>query len=68
MDEQLERVARFKRIWPRWSDCRVMGAVAAIVLPTDALRYAERKGLFVIGQQGDDAVIFNSAGFQPRQW
>ncbi|MFO8072055.1 MAG: hypothetical protein R6V85_09295 [Polyangia bacterium] len=38
-----------------------MGAVAAIVLPTDALRHAERKGLFVIGQQGEDAAILRSS-------
>ncbi len=68
VDEHLERVAKFKRIWPRWSDCRVMGAVAAMVLPADATRYAERKGLFVIGQQGEDAAILNSPGFRPRQW
>lgn len=29
------------------------------------VRYAERKGLFVIGQKGEDATILNSKDFQP---
>jgi hypothetical protein len=24
--------------------------------------------LFVIGQAGEDAVLLNSAGFEPREW
>jgi hypothetical protein len=26
------------------------------------------RGLFVVGQAGDDAVFLNSAGFEPRAW
>ena len=68
VDEHLARLDKFKQIWPRWSDCRVLGAIAAMVLPSDAVRYAERKGLFVIGAKGDDATILNSPDFSPREW
>ena len=68
VDEHLERISKFKRIWPRWSDCKVMGALAAMVLPSDAARRAERSGLFVIGRHGDDAAILNASDFAPRTW
>lgn len=68
VDEHLERLEKFKRLFPRYSDARLMGAVAAVVLPSDSIRYAERKGLFVIGQKGEDAAILNTEGFEPKTW
>ena len=68
VDEHLERMEKFKRLFPRYSDARLMGAVAAVVLSSDAIRYAERRGLFVIGQKGEDVAILNTPGFEPRGW
>jgi hypothetical protein len=68
VDEHLERLALFKRLFPRYADARLMGAMAAMVIPQDAADYAERKGLFVIGQSGEDAVLMNAPGFAPMAW
>jgi hypothetical protein len=68
VDEHLERLAKFKRAFPRYSGHRVLGAVAAMVIPEEVARYAEEHGLFVIGQAGDDAVLLNSERFEPRAW
>jgi hypothetical protein len=68
VDEHLERMAKFKRAFPRYRENRVLAAVAAMVIPEEVARYAEASGLFVIGQAGDDAVLLNAAEFQPRAW
>jgi hypothetical protein len=68
VDEHVERIGKFKRLFPQYRDTRLLGAVAAMVVPDDAAWHAERRGLFVVGQAGDDAVFLNSAGFEPRAW
>jgi len=68
VDEHLERLASFKPLFPRYSDVRLLGAVAAMVIGDKEAQYAERHGLFVIGQSGEDAVILNEVGFEPRAW
>ena len=68
IDEHLERLAKFKRLLPRYAQVRAMGAVAAMVIPKDAARYAYRQGFFVLAQSGETVVILNDARFQPKAW
>ncbi|MCC6134057.1 MAG: DUF3782 domain-containing protein [Candidatus Contendobacter sp.] len=68
VNDHLERLAKFKRMMPRYADVRAMGAVAAMVIPENVARYAERQGLFVLAQSGDDVVIINDAQFRPKAW
>ncbi len=68
VDEHLARLARLRRLLPRYREARLMGAVAAMVLPDDVARYAYRKGLFVLAQSGDSIVIRNDARFVPAIW
>jgi hypothetical protein len=68
VNDHLERLAKFKRLLPRYADVRAMGAVAAMVIPESVARYAERQGFFVLAQSGDDVVILNPATFQPKAW
>ena len=68
VDDHLERIGKFKKLFPEFASKRLLGAIAAMVVPDDAVRYAERCGLYVIGQRGDDAAFLNSEGFEPRAW
>ncbi|MCK9460794.1 MAG: DUF3782 domain-containing protein [Proteobacteria bacterium] len=68
VEEHLERLALFKELFPRYADARVLGAMAAMVIPEKQAAFAEGAGLFVIGQAGDDAVCLNSEGFRPKAW
>jgi hypothetical protein len=68
VDEHLQRLAKFKRLLPRYQPLNILGAVAAMVTPTEVARYAYRKGLFVITQSGKDLVILNDDKFQPKIW
>lgn len=68
VEDHLERLDLFKELFPRYADARVFGAVAAMVVPERQGAYAESCGLFVIGQERDDAVLLNSPEFTPRGW
>jgi len=68
VQEHLSRLERFKRCYPRFADYRLMGAVAAMVLPDEVARYAYRQGLFVLAQSGDAILIRNDERFNPKEW
>jgi len=68
VDEHVRRMEKFRRLFPRFADLRVMAAVAGMVIDDEAVTHAEANGVFVIGQTGDDAVLLNSEGFQPKAW
>ncbi|MBJ7900067.1 MAG: hypothetical protein GC158_09140 [Cyanobacteria bacterium RI_101] len=68
VDEHLERLAKFKRLLPRYQGFNLLGAVAAMVIPSDVASYAYRRGLFVIAQSGEDLAILNDEKFKPRAW
>ena len=68
VNEHLERLAKLKKLLPRYASFKVMGAVAAMVIPDNVARYAASKGLFVIGQSGDDMTIRNDEDFTPAIW
>ncbi|MBF0127395.1 MAG: DUF3782 domain-containing protein [Magnetococcales bacterium] len=64
----LKRLARFKEFFPRYGDCRVMGAVIGIDTEERAEEFARNEGLFVLTHSGEDIRIANPAGFVPRVW
>jgi len=68
VDEHLQRLAKFKRLMPRFRDVKALGAVAAMVVPDEVASYAYRQGLFVLVQSGESVVILNEANFKPQVW
>ena len=68
VNDHLNRLSKLKKLLPKYSNMRVMGAIAAMVLPDDVARYAYRQGLFVLSQSGDTIIIRNDATFIPEIW
>ena len=68
VQEHLERMAMFKACWPEYSQYKLLGGVAAMVLPDEVGRYAYRQGLFVLAQSGDAVEIRNDEKFVPAVW
>ena len=68
VDEHLQRLAKFKRLMPRFRDVKALGAVAAMVVPDEVASYAYRQGLFVLVQSGENVVILNDTEFIPQVW
>ncbi|MCX7111173.1 MAG: DUF3782 domain-containing protein [Proteobacteria bacterium] len=68
VNEHLERLAKLKRLSTKYANVKLMGAVAAMVIPENVARHAVAKGLFVIGQSGDHLEIRNDLAFEPAVW
>ncbi|GAB0057669.1 hypothetical protein SIID45300_02001 [Candidatus Magnetaquicoccaceae bacterium FCR-1] len=68
VQEHLDRLACFKAFFPRYADCRVYGAVAGMVIASEADRFAMNQGLFVITQNGENVHLANADDFVPRDW
>jgi len=66
--EHIERLGKFKPLFPEYADRRVIGAAAGIVIEEGVDRYAYKKGLFVIAQSGDSVRLLNDEKFVPREW
>ncbi|HIJ84483.1 MAG TPA: DUF3782 domain-containing protein, partial [Magnetococcales bacterium] len=62
------RLQQFKEFFPRYADCRVIGAVAGIVTEDKAAQFARNQGLFVIVQSGEAVALANEPEFKPRMW
>ncbi|MBF0627588.1 MAG: hypothetical protein HQL91_05130 [Magnetococcales bacterium] len=68
VQDHLDRLTAFKRFFPRFANCQVYGAVAGMVIASEADLFAMRKGLFVIAQTGDSVQLANAPDFVPRSW
>ncbi len=68
VNEHLERLEKMKRLIPRYKDNRILGAVAGMVIPENVAIYAIRKGLYVIGQNGEHLELRNEESFAARVW
>jgi len=68
VNEHLERLAHFKTYWPEYGGYKLLGAVAAMVVPEEVAAYAYRKGLFVLAPSGETMRLLNDEAFQPKAW
>ena len=68
VNEHLARMGKFKQLFSHYQDINLMGAVAGMVVPDEAAKYAYRRGLFVLVQSGDSILIRNDAKFSPKLW
>lgn len=68
IDRHLVRLEKLKRVLPLYKDHRVMGAVAGMVVTEDVAEYAMERGLYVLGQNGDQIEVRNPSGFNPTVW
>ena len=68
VNEHLERLEKIKRFLPDHVNKRVSGAVAGMVIPANVATYAIKKGLYVIGQNGEHLELRNEKSFTAKTW
>ncbi|MBF0154526.1 MAG: hypothetical protein HQL64_12360 [Magnetococcales bacterium] len=56
----------FKEFFPEYANRKVIGAVAGMVVEENVVRFAIKRGLFVMVQSGDSVRIANDASFVPH--
>ena len=70
IDEHLERISKIRQYMNAHDDKRkLVGAAAGGIISENVLRYAQKKGLFVIMQTGDSVAIASMPqGVRAREW
>jgi len=70
VDEHLERIMKLRQYMDKHDDKRkLVGAVAGGIVSGNVIKYAQKKGLFVIEQTGDSVAIASMPeGFKAREW
>ena len=68
VNEHLERLEKIKRFLPDHVNKRISGAVAGMVIPANVATYAIKKGLYVIGQNGEHLELRNEKSFTAKNW
>lgn len=68
VNDHLQRLDKLKKLLPAYADKRLLGAMAAMVINDNVAQYAYRKGLFVIGQNGEHLEIRNGQDFVAKAW
>jgi hypothetical protein len=64
----IERMKKFRILFPEYSDKEAYAAVAAMLIPENVLNYAYQNGFLVIAQKGEDIMFLNHTEFKPKSW
>ncbi len=71
VNEHLKRMEKIQKVQPDRIDLKgvtLYGAVAGMLIESEADKYAYRKGLYVLKQKGSIVEIVNDDKFQPKTW
>jgi hypothetical protein len=68
VNDHIDRLKNLKFLLPYYETIKVMGGVAAMVMPDDVARYAYKKGLYVLAQSGETMLVRNDEKFKPVMW
>jgi hypothetical protein len=70
VDDHLERLATIRGYMDDHGDKRILlGAVAGGIAPVDVVKYAQKKGLHVVGWSGKLATVLEAPqSFKAREW
>lgn len=63
VNDHLKRLEKIKRLLPDHKEKRISGAVAGRVISENVAIYAIKKGLYVIGQNGEHLELQNDMSF-----
>ncbi|GEM_PF-474891 len=63
------KLPKFRQVFPQYRDFRLLGGVGALVMDDGVGRYAEKKGLYVMTQNGEGgAMLVNRKNFTAKEF
>ena len=70
VDEYIEKVKKIRYLQDKRNDKRtIVAAMAGAIVSESVCKYAQKQGLYVLMQSGENIAIANPpAGFRPRKW
>ena len=68
VDDFVERrLPKFRKVFPEYAHCRLIGGMGSLVVKDEVGEYAEKAGLYVLTQKGDGgAMLINRKHFRPK--
>ena len=61
------RLPKFRKVFPEYAHCRLIGGMGSLVVKDEVGEYAEKAGLYVLTQKGDGgAMLINRKHFRPK--
>ena len=61
-----KRLPQFKKFFPQYKNYKILGAIGGSVVRADIEKYAEKNGLYVITQNGDNLSLTNKPDFKAK--
>ena len=68
IDQHVARMNKLKRMLPAYRHHHAFGAVAALVMPSEVIDYAQAQGLYVLAQSGETLTICNEPSCCATAW
>ncbi|MEM7180652.1 MAG: hypothetical protein AAF518_07055 [Spirochaetota bacterium] len=68
VDEMAKEIDDFRFFLPQHADKKVIGILAALRIPSNILRYAEKKGYLVLGLGEYQMEVKNQPNFVPKEF
>lgn len=68
VDDFIEEIRQFREFFPEYGERKIIGMLAALNIQDTQLKFAEKKGLIVLGVGDQIMEVKNSKGFKPRIW
>jgi len=68
IDEFVDDLVKFKLFFKEYADHKVVGAIGALDISTENIKYAFSKGLYVMKKTGEFVAILNRKTFKPTTW
>lgn len=68
VDDFIADIDIFREYYPEYRERKLAGIIAALTIPEDQLRYAEKKGFLVLGIGEEIMEAKNRKGFKPKLW
>jgi len=62
------KLPNFRALYPEYKDKQVIGAVAALSVPTESINKALAYGFLVLTQSGTDLSVVNQSDFEPKMY
>ena len=62
------KLPKFKLLFHEYADKTLLGAVAGMSVPTDSYDIAEKNGLLVLTQSGENITVMNPEGFELKRF
>ena len=64
-----KKLPKFKKVFPKYKNFRLLGGIGALVAKDEVGRYAEDAGLYFLTQNNEGgATIINKKNFKPKSF